>query len=201
MYLSKTDPSIFLGEMEYKTPAQAYIIHSVKQGLGSDVSLWDRQSNTFGIVMAAAQAKSVHGISMRPYPLLCENNVVMMLAKNITIPQTFAELSLRCLTRFVSDDSKKLYVCVASGLKFLKSKAKGDRATVRHVGRACGEIEHMVNSSVHRVSLSNNDLREAHVKYLESKLFPQKTVFVPRQLLQNCDAPGDNSPDNPYLLF
>jgi len=201
MYLSKTDPSRFLGELECETPVQAYIIHSVKQGLGSDVSLWGRPSNTFGIVMAAAQAKSVHGISMLPYPLLCENNVVMLLAKNITIPQTFAELSLRCLTKFVSDDSKKLYVCIASGLKFLKSKAKGDRATVRYVGRACGEIKHMVNSSMHRVSLSSDEESDAHVECLESTLFQKKTVFVPRQLLQNFDAPGGNSPDSPYLLF
>ena len=164
MYLSKTDPLRLLRFLECEAPVQAYIFLSDKQGLWSDVSSRDKPNNTFGIVMAAAQAKSVHGISMLPYPLLYENNVVMLLAKNVPSPQPFAKLSPSCLTKFVAADSQKLYVCVASGLKFLQSKTSGNRAIVRYVGCACGEIQSMVNRNMHPVSLSSDEESDADVE-------------------------------------
>jgi len=213
MYLSKRDALSFRGELECEAPVQAYIILRDKQGLWSDVSSRAKPNNTFGIVMAAAQAKSVHEISILPYPLLYANNVILLLAKNVPSPQPFAKLSLSCLTKFVAADSQKLYVCVASGLKFLQSKTSGNRAIVRYVGCACGERQSMVKrnmhpvssssdeesdadveSHMHPVSLSSDEESDADVESLKSTLFQKRTILLPRQVLQDFDAPGDNRP-------
>jgi len=64
MHLSKRDALSIRGELEGEAPVQAYVILRDKQGLWSDVSSQPKPNNTFGIVMAAAQTKSVHEISI-----------------------------------------------------------------------------------------------------------------------------------------
>ncbi len=48
LYLSKTDPALVFGlvfgDVQHGSPIQAYTMHSDKQGLGTDVNLWDRPS-------------------------------------------------------------------------------------------------------------------------------------------------------------
>ena len=39
IYLSKTDPAEAFGDVQHGPPLQAYIIHSDKQGLGTDVEI------------------------------------------------------------------------------------------------------------------------------------------------------------------
>jgi len=202
MYLSKTDPlnllSLdpfgFLSFCNCSAPVQAYIIIDDKQGVWDDVSKRDKQSNTFGVVMIQARAKSVQGISMRPTPRLYKNYVVMLLARNITIPQPFTWLPLRCLTNFESDDSQKLYASIAKGLEFLRSEAKGKRAIIRAVGHAKQELQRMINKGIHSVSLSSVSESDAEEEREENR-FPQRdTVLLPRQVLQEFEGPGGNKP-------
>jgi len=144
MYLSKTDPlelrrlnsSEFLSLCTYSAPVQAYIIIDDRHGMFDDVSKRDKQSNTFGVVMIQAKAKSDEGILMRPTPRLYKKFVVMLVARNITIPEPFTSLPLRCLTMFESDDSHQLYTCIAKGLEFLRDQATGERSIIRAVGNA-----------------------------------------------------------------
>ena len=55
LYLSKTDPAPLLRDLHYSRPIQAYIVHSAKQSLCTDVNFWDRQSDTLGLVLASCE--------------------------------------------------------------------------------------------------------------------------------------------------
>jgi len=198
MYLSKKDALSFRGELEGEAPVQAYVILRDKQGLWSDVSSQPKPNNTFSIVMAAAQAKSVHEISIMPYTLLYANTVRLLLAKHVPSPQPFEKLSPSCLTKFEAADSQKPYVCVASGLKFLQSKTSGNRPIVQYVGCACGEIQSTINRNMHPVSFSSNEESDADIESRKSTLFQKHTVLLPRRVLQEFDAPRDNRPLCPF---
>ena len=63
-YLSKLDPDRFLAvALRYDSPLQAYIVHSDKQGLSTNARLWDRASNTLGLVLASCEIEQGAGIS------------------------------------------------------------------------------------------------------------------------------------------
>ena len=55
VYLSKTDRAHVFGDIPHGEPIQAYIVHCDKQGIGMDETVWDRPSNTLGLVLASGE--------------------------------------------------------------------------------------------------------------------------------------------------
>ena len=110
MYLSKEDPSILLRDFRCESPMQTYIVLNDKQGLGSDVSAWDRQSNTLGIVLIPCTSYPELVIPLSKYPRVGMCGVVLHLVADVSIPPDFKELPLKCLTTFTSPDAKQLYM-------------------------------------------------------------------------------------------
>ena len=41
MYASKADPALVFADLQHGDPIQAYIVHSDKQGLGTDSIVWE----------------------------------------------------------------------------------------------------------------------------------------------------------------
>merc|ERR1711953_445645 len=80
-YLSKTNPSAMLGNLQHGPPVQAYIVHSDKQGLREDRSVWDRPSNTLGIVLASCDMDIV---SQSEFPRAYNDHVVIGFAAKVS---------------------------------------------------------------------------------------------------------------------
>ena len=82
MYLSRTDAFAMLADFRHGPLVQTYIVHSDKQGLGNDRSIWDMPSNTLGIVLASCEMNSV---SQSDFPRLWNNDVVISFVPNLSI--------------------------------------------------------------------------------------------------------------------
>ena len=52
---------------------QTYLVHSDKQGLGTDPLKWDRPSNTVGFILIPCQQKSNACVVMSQFPLATED--------------------------------------------------------------------------------------------------------------------------------
>ena len=143
MYLSKTDASAMLGNFHHGPPVQTYIVHSDKQGLGNNRSLWDRPSNTLGIVLASCEMNSV---SQSDLPRLCDNGVVIGFAANLSVDPMFRADTFNCISDFRGLQAVDFFSAVKFGLEKLQKELKGNRAALRYAGRSIGEVDRMMNS-------------------------------------------------------
>ena len=164
---------------------QTYIILSDKEGLGLDVSMWDRHSNTLGIVLVSCRVKAGNVIPLSMYPRWCQNGGVIHVLADVLIPKDFKELPLKCLTKFISADSYKLYIHISEALKLLKIMSIGDTRIIPYAGRAGAELERMLYRVKYPVDLLSDDEKETHPELRADTILRLNEVLVPRQLVGN----------------
>ena len=144
-YLARTDLTEFLSGLEQETPVQAYIVYDDQQGLVTDGALGELPSNTLGVVMVPFSLRKRH--QPRRLGFLHECNQVMCLniVFGICIPPDFVQESFKCLTKLRRPGVWNLYVAICGCLKLLQIVNHGDRAMIRHVGRAMRVMERLLN--------------------------------------------------------
>ena len=97
MYLSKKDPSSMLENVRHGKFVQTYVVHSDKQGMGTDKTLWDRPSNTTGVVVASCDMDPAF---QRELPRSCDVDVVVNFAANVSIEHIFVADDINNISDF-----------------------------------------------------------------------------------------------------
>ena len=145
LYLAMTDPAVYFGDLPHENPLQAYIVHSDKQGLATDVNLWDRPSNTLGLVLVSCEME--HD-SQYSFPRSCKDDVIMHFIANVSVTPRFAQEAFTCISKFDGPTMKNFYTGIKVALGNFQGMMKGNRAATRYVGRCIAEVERMITMLV-----------------------------------------------------
>ena len=147
MYLSKCNPRIHLEDFVCERLTQAYVVVSDKQGLDADSSLWDRQSNTLGVVLASCTCKPGRHIPCAQFPKMLEQNIVMHVVNDAQVPASFEGLHFKCLSKWSSSGGLSLCARLLESTRLLTSACSGNRSIIRYAGRATGELKRFLGTA------------------------------------------------------
>ena len=109
LYLSKADPELVFGSVQHGYPSQAYIVHSDKQGLRTDVNFWDRQSNSLGLVLASCEMAFASQVD---FPRFCTDEVVMHFIANVSVTTISERKGLKCISDFDGPNAEEFFTGV-----------------------------------------------------------------------------------------
>ena len=125
MYLSRGELPRCLGDMfTTQTPLQAYVVHSDKQGLGTDPQKWDRQSNTLGVVLIPCPRKPNACVVMSEFPCMSGDDKAIGLVKDFEIPDSFRDNTFPQLIHLPDENRGDFFEYVYACVEFLASQCR-----------------------------------------------------------------------------
>ena len=144
-YLSRDWSDELVGSFHVEDRVQAYIVLRDRQDIGADASLWDKQSNTMGVVLVEGVVKSATFMQECMQMPPARGEKVIDCVPDALLFRGFKEKTFKCISVLECSEKAPLLRCMLKLCKYLHGMRTGNRFLVRHAGRAVGVLERWCN--------------------------------------------------------